>query len=164
MPSQHSQRLIQHVSLLSFPSLTSHTKITSNILKGDSVTAGILSQLEIFTALVACCVATWRPLVDRLFGTSAKLSKGQTADTGGISSRRRGWDKINIRHDVLLESHSIERSISDDQTPEGSENFELRDAASSTIVHGHRYPVKASPWTCAQSQNWSAQVSSQHNC
>lgn len=63
---------------------------------------GILSQLEMCTAIVAGCSITYRPLIERVFRIGS-TSKG----TGGASASansRQGWSKINVQHDIVMVS------------------------------------------------------------
>lgn len=69
---------------------------------GDNVMVGILSQLEMCTAIVAGCSITYRPLIEKVFRTG-NTSKGTT---GASANSRQGWSKINVRHDIIMSSVS----------------------------------------------------------
>lgn len=64
------------------------------------------------TAIVACCILTYRPLIERVFGTgaSAKGSKGSKASSSHHSkprvdhTRQGGWREINVQHDIVMTS------------------------------------------------------------
>lgn len=54
------------------------------------------------TAIVACCVATYRPLVERLFYTKLFSSIGARHDHSEASGNH-GWGKISVRREVDIE-------------------------------------------------------------
>ncbi|KAH7323147.1 hypothetical protein B0I35DRAFT_349977 [Stachybotrys elegans] len=65
----------------------------------DGVTAGILSGLEMSTGIIACCMITFRPLLQR-------LRRGDSTTNSDISRRR--WSKMTSRRDIELSSGSQE--------------------------------------------------------
>ncbi|KAK4182973.1 hypothetical protein QBC35DRAFT_419821 [Podospora australis] len=84
----------------------------------DNVFAGILSGLELCTAIVACCTVTYRPLFERIFGRGSKTKNSENGGTGSKVSMNRslsrsanhtrpgpGWQKISVQHDISMVSN-----------------------------------------------------------
>ncbi|KAK4031578.1 hypothetical protein C8A01DRAFT_51390 [Parachaetomium inaequale] len=63
----------------------------------DNVWAAMLSGLEMCTAIVACCTVTYRPLIERIFGTGGTGKSGSKASLSrdkGTHSKQ-GWSEIS---------------------------------------------------------------------
>lgn len=54
------------------------------------------------TAIVACCVATYRPLVERFFYGKVFSSSGAAKDQSDASGSR-GWGKISVQREIDVE-------------------------------------------------------------
>ncbi|KAI1779058.1 hypothetical protein F4818DRAFT_238049 [Hypoxylon cercidicola] len=85
----------------------------------DNVMAGILSGLEMCTGIVACCTITYRPLIEKVFGTAAK-------DASQPNSSRQGWSKINVRHEISMVSKSRKGGSGRNEDDESMQEWELR--------------------------------------
>ncbi|RYP72061.1 hypothetical protein DL770_008018 [Monosporascus sp. CRB-9-2] len=64
----------------------------------DTVWPGVLSGLEVFTGIVACCSITYRPLVEKVIGSSAAEQEDPS------SEHSRGWSKISVQRDVTVQN------------------------------------------------------------
>jgi hypothetical protein len=77
---------------------------------GDNVYCGILSKLDISTGIIACCSMTYRPLIERIFGTGHGTMRKNQNTIGSVQTiagaKRTGWNKIDVEHDVELLSSS----------------------------------------------------------
>lgn len=84
---------------------------------------GILSQLEMCTAIVAGCSITYRPLIERVFrlgGTSKGTGVSATAKS------REGWSKINVQHDIVMVSDARKQHPSREPDEERLRDWELQ--------------------------------------
>ncbi|KAI1370789.1 hypothetical protein F4677DRAFT_437502 [Hypoxylon crocopeplum] len=84
----------------------------------DNTLPGMLSGLEICTGVVACCTITYRPLVEKIFGSSEDASRA-TSD-----SHR--WNKINVQHNVSVVGQSRAELWKREGNRESLQEWELR--------------------------------------
>ncbi|KUI69725.1 hypothetical protein VM1G_04787 [Cytospora mali] len=68
----------------------------------DSVPVAILSGVEMCTAIIASCFATYRPLVERVLLRISSTSKRTTQENTDASDRG-GWGKISVQRDIAIE-------------------------------------------------------------
>ncbi|KAH9906894.1 hypothetical protein F4778DRAFT_723921 [Xylariomycetidae sp. FL2044] len=133
----------------------------------DSVPVGILSGVEMCTAIIACCFATYRPVVDRVFLRNAAHSKGPSRPSGlrgtiftpNHASRRHGWDKVVVQHDIEIELESREDLSPPVATADISwvplRNLNTHDV--SALPDGKDI-VATDHWYGSPSQNWRAHI------
>ncbi|KUI54152.1 hypothetical protein VP1G_01616 [Cytospora mali] len=108
----------------------------------DSVPVAILSGVEMCTAIIASCFATYRPLVERFLLGISSTSKGTTQENSDASDRR-GWGKISVQRDIAIElgpnpMNSAPFAGSDIETAplKDSNNFSPQSAIPSQHLYG----------------------------
>ncbi|KAI2471799.1 hypothetical protein F4781DRAFT_420450 [Annulohypoxylon bovei var. microspora] len=95
-------------TLVAVPS--THDPLTQ-CLRRDTVWPGVLSGLEVCTGIVACCSITYRPLVEKVMGSSVVELEGLNSEYS------QGWSKISIRREVMVQNSSANSTgREDDQT------------------------------------------------
>ncbi|RYP61826.1 hypothetical protein DL771_009992 [Monosporascus sp. 5C6A] len=80
----------------------------------DTVWPGVLSGLEVFTGIVACCSITYRPLVEKVIGSSVAEPEDPS------SEHSQGWSKIRVQRDVMVRNSRV------DSTGRGKDQTELQ--------------------------------------
>lgn len=88
---------------------------------GQTVWPGVLSGLEVCVGIVACCAVTWRPLIEKLFGSSTK--KESSTGSSNVST---GWKRIHVQRDVFItEDHGASAKQPSNEA-HASQEWELR--------------------------------------
>lgn len=74
---------------------------------GDNVSAAMLSGLEMCTGIVACCTITYRPLIERVFGTggTGKSGSKMSQDHPKGNHAKQGWSEISVQRDIRMVSN-----------------------------------------------------------
>ncbi|KAI7786484.1 hypothetical protein LA080_003728 [Diaporthe eres] len=71
--------------------------------------------------IVACCAITYRPLIERVFGSStSKNSPSASSDAGS------GWKRIHVQHDVIVREDPGANTPQPSSDPCASQEWELR--------------------------------------
>lgn len=85
---------------------------------GGTAWPGIISGLEVFTGIVACCSITYRPLVEKVIGLSVAEQEELRCQ------HAYGWSRINVQRDVTVQnSHD---TFTGGEYRTGSQPWELR--------------------------------------
>lgn len=109
------------------------------------------------TAIIACCVATYRPLVERISFGFFLTSKGATQENSGATGHQ-GWGKISVQRDIAIELESS-TNITPFAGPD-TETARLKDANNFAvaIIPDPQSDVHSQHWYGSPSQNWHADV------
>ncbi|KAI0386307.1 hypothetical protein F5Y04DRAFT_289982 [Hypomontagnella monticulosa] len=87
----------------------------------DDVWPALLGNLEICTGIVACCAITYRPLIERIFGSSP-------SDVQEIYDERRAWNKIGVNQEAINIGGSPASLTRRDERQGHLQEWELRES------------------------------------
>lgn len=118
---------------------------------------GILSGIEMCTAMIACCIATYRPLVERMSYVLPLASKRSSQENSGSSGRQR-WGKISVQREIAIELGSSTNS-----GPFAGLDTEMQSQGNSsnigvTMVPGEQSAISSQNSYGSPSQSWQAGV------